>query len=243
MDLTPEQLALIPRIVLVVNGPLMMGRGKIACQTFQAHERVTRALAGVEVADLDHRWTSTIAWREHTTTICRVATTPVMWERVLAELDGVLMVDEGFTEVEPDTPTVWCSWPHLPADTPELLLNKKIPLLDDKPLPYEIEAVARALCEEIAPDFSEAVWRRNEQAPPRESEAAASGADYGLTIVSELAFTLPRVRRLKRPPGWLVYLAGCVLTRSRGRPLLALGADADPARAGSRLPSKRSPSC
>jgi peptidyl-tRNA hydrolase len=39
------------------------------------------------------------------------------------------MVDEGFTEVEPGTATVFASYPFLHKDRPQVLDNKKVPLL------------------------------------------------------------------------------------------------------------------
>lgn len=76
------------------------------------------------------------AWREHTTTIARVAKTTAMFERVCAEVPGVVMVDEGFTEVEPDTPTVFASWPAPRTAENKLLGNAKVQLLRDAPQPF-----------------------------------------------------------------------------------------------------------
>lgn len=121
----------IPAVYVVVNGPLGMSPGKIAAQTFQACQRLYKALEDElesEVAIAPHG-DAMLAWSEFTTTIVRIAKTPKMWERVKDEVAGVVMVDEGFTEVEPGSETVFASWPLLLADRPAILKNNKVPLL------------------------------------------------------------------------------------------------------------------
>lgn len=130
----------LPRVYLVVNGPLGMTPGKIAAQTFQACERLYVETRRLEQRVVDHlgipssrAWTATkqilLDWEKHTTTIALVATTPKMFKRVCAEVPGVVMVDEGHTEVPPGSATVFASWPIRRADAPKLLSNAKIPLL------------------------------------------------------------------------------------------------------------------
>jgi len=113
------------RVYLVVNGPLGMSEGKIAAQAFQACQRlmVAARVASSELPLLVERW------EEHTTTIARVAKTPRMFERVKAEVPGVVMVDEGYTEVAPGSETVFASWPLLIGELPKILKNEKVPLL------------------------------------------------------------------------------------------------------------------
>lgn len=126
-----DQIADIPRVYLVVNGPLGMSTGKIAAQTFQACERLHRCIVQI---DGEYRQTFEIRqairkWKAHTTTIARVALTPKIFERVCEEIEGVVMVDEGYTEVAAGSRTVFASWPMRQEHAPALLSNKKIPLL------------------------------------------------------------------------------------------------------------------
>lgn len=117
----------VPRVVLVFNGPLKMSPGKMAAQAFQACQRIYHAAWNTDEGYA--RKDSVFEWAEHTTTIARVAKTTAMFERVCAEVPGVVMVDEGFTEVEPDTPTVFASWPALRDAEHKLLSNAKVQLL------------------------------------------------------------------------------------------------------------------
>ena len=117
----------IPAIYIVINGPLGMSTGKIAAQTFQVFERLSSEIVAVGNEQACERFYRD--WREHTTTIVRVAKTPMMWERVKAEVGGVVMVDEGYTEVDPGTETCFASWPLLLAEVPKILSNAKVPLL------------------------------------------------------------------------------------------------------------------
>jgi peptidyl-tRNA hydrolase len=150
--MTDLDIATIPRVTLVVNRALGMTEGKALAQAFQAAERLHRALdlhTGPELTT--DRFRLMEAWREHTTTIAREATTQAMFERVCAEVPGVLMVDEGFTEVEPDTPTCFATWPATPADEHKLLSNAKVKLMRNVVQPFgawsdeQIIAVAAAM--------------------------------------------------------------------------------------------------
>lgn len=115
----------IPAVYLVFNGPLGMSPGKMAAQAFQVCQRIfiARHFLGYPGRARFEQW------ERHTTTIARYAKTSAMWERVKAEVDGVIMVDEGYTEVEPGSETVFASWPLLLADVPKILSNSKVPLL------------------------------------------------------------------------------------------------------------------
>jgi len=119
----------IPRVYLVFNGPLGMSSGKMAAQAFQACQRLYRAAMNDVTVMGQVRRHGLVEWARHTTTVARVARTPAMWERVKAEVGGVVMVDEGYTEVEPGSETVFASWPLLAADAPKILSNSKVPLL------------------------------------------------------------------------------------------------------------------
>jgi peptidyl-tRNA hydrolase len=112
----------VPRVVLVFNGPLKMSPGKMAAQAFQACQRLHEAIPL-------ERYGEVKAWQEHTTTIARVAKTTAMFDRVCGEVPGVVMVDEGYTEVDPDTPTVFASWPALRTEEHKLLSNAKVQLV------------------------------------------------------------------------------------------------------------------
>lgn len=119
-------------VCLVVNGPLEMSTGKIAGQTFQVAARWILTQATQPATD-------EIAWAQKqnvgrwfvqgTRTIVREAKTKALFERVVAEVPGFVMKDEGHTEVEPDSPTVFMSLPYLHKDRPKVLDNKKVKLL------------------------------------------------------------------------------------------------------------------
>jgi peptidyl-tRNA hydrolase len=153
----------IPRVVLVFNGPLKMSPGKMAAQAFQACERIFDEM---HAEGLEHVRERVYAWREHTTTIARVAKTTAMFDRVCAEVPGVVMVDEGFTEVDPDTPTVFASWPAAKTEEHKLLSNAKVQLLRDVVDLYagwtddQVRALAQTLEVAhggIAPDYDTAI--------------------------------------------------------------------------------------
>lgn len=119
------------RVYLIFNGPLGMSPGKMAAQAFQACQRLYRAADAEGPQDMGmlplHKQLA--HWARHTTTITRVAQTPTMWERVKAECDGVIMVDEGYTEVDPGSETCFATWPISMSAAPKILSNAKVPLL------------------------------------------------------------------------------------------------------------------
>lgn len=133
--MTEIDLDSIPRVVLVFNGTLKMSPGKMAAQAFQACQRLYRT---AEADGLEHVYPgespyviALAQWSKHTTTISRVAKTTNMFELVCAEVPGVVMIDEGFTEVDPDTPTVFASWPAPKREEHKLLSNAKVQLMRD----------------------------------------------------------------------------------------------------------------
>lgn len=151
--LTDLDLDSIPRVILVFNGPLKMSPGKMAAQAFQVCQRLLSATPNSEddVEDWLRKRGSLRDWEVHTTTIARVAKTTAMFERVCAEVPGIVMVDEGYTEVDPDTPTVFASWPAPRTEEHKLLGNAKVQLLRDAVAPFaawtdeQIGGVASAL--------------------------------------------------------------------------------------------------
>jgi peptidyl-tRNA hydrolase len=64
-------------------------------------------------------------WR----TIVRMAETEGLFQRVLQECEGVVLRDEGLTEVADGTPTVFVSYPVLRGETPKILSHKRVGLL------------------------------------------------------------------------------------------------------------------
>lgn len=119
----------ILRVYLVFNGSLGMSPGKMAAQAFQACQRllITRC---PESFDSWEAWLAHLeVWEKHTTTIARVAKTPVIFERVCGEVPGVVMVDEGYTEVPAGSVTCFASLPMLMSEAPKILSNAKVPLL------------------------------------------------------------------------------------------------------------------
>lgn len=110
----------IPEVVLVVNGPLNLPEGKLIGQAFQAAARWQHIKRNSYPDD-------SLSWLcSGTRTIVKVATTPAIWTRILAEIPGYVMTDEGYTEVERDTPTIFVAYPFLHKDRPKLLDNKKV---------------------------------------------------------------------------------------------------------------------
>lgn len=126
----------IPRVVLVFNGPLKMSPGKMAAQAFQACQRLL-ACEAEDVEDAEALIELVHDWEEHTTTIARVAKTTNMFDRVCKEVPGIVMIDEGFTEVDPDTPTLFASWPAPKNEEHKLLSNAKVQLLRNTTDPFD----------------------------------------------------------------------------------------------------------
>jgi peptidyl-tRNA hydrolase len=121
-NLAPEE---ILSIVIVVNGGIEMSQGKIASQCFQAClALLDGASESPHLKEQLKLWQAQ-GWR----TIVRVAETPGLFQRVLDECDGVVLRDEGLTEVEDGTATVFTSFPHRRGDTPKILTHKRVPLL------------------------------------------------------------------------------------------------------------------
>jgi hypothetical protein len=126
----------IPIVTIVVNGPVLAGardglgmsRGKQWSMGFQLCERLVDE---IQAEGLDAERKLFYEWREHTTTIARVALTANIWQRVQDEAPGCMLRDEGFTEVAPDSEIAWVVWPCMPADSPRILSNAKCPLLGD----------------------------------------------------------------------------------------------------------------
>jgi peptidyl-tRNA hydrolase len=115
-------------IYLIVNGPLQMSPGKIAAQAFQAAQRL---FAAASSGQADSQLQALAAWQaQGTRTITRIAETDHIFQRACDELDGVVMIDEGMTEVPPDSATVFATWPLRRGDLPRMLRHKRVPLLD-----------------------------------------------------------------------------------------------------------------
>lgn len=139
----------IPAVYLVFNGPALdaaragrgMSRAKIATQALQVIVRAQNDADWVRYAEsaahgLPAMYT---AWQQWTTTIVRQAKTEKTWERVKSECVGHVMVDEGYTEVAPDTETCFLSVPMYRGEVPSILSNAKCPLMAD-----DTAAMARA---------------------------------------------------------------------------------------------------
>jgi peptidyl-tRNA hydrolase len=104
-----------------------MSAGKIAAQCFQAAQRLFARASSPSERELQGLLSR---WQElGTLTICRIAQTPHVFERALAELDGALMVDEGVNEVAPGSPTVFATVPLDVRSAPSILRHKRMPLL------------------------------------------------------------------------------------------------------------------
>lgn len=101
-----------PTMLLVVN-PALRGRmsaGKAMAQAGHA------AMMGAAAGDLgaDAAWLLALQdWVRDGRRIVPVRAMPAGWERALAELDGVVVVDRGLTEIEPGSRTVMALRPCL----------------------------------------------------------------------------------------------------------------------------------
>ncbi len=114
---------------VIFNGPLGMSPGKAAAQAFQAAQRLLEA-AGKPDAPPGMRERLEAWRREGTCTVARVADTERAFARAAAELDCVVMHDEGVNEVEPGSATCLATWPIRRDCQPRMLRHKRIRLMD-----------------------------------------------------------------------------------------------------------------
>lgn len=118
---------------LIVNGPLGMPAGKIAAQAFQAFQRLQRAYEAGECSS--EQAEALEFWKANgTRTITRIAETPAAFERATRELPGIAMIDEGLTEIAPDSPTIHATWPLTRNPTPKMCQHKRVKLLEGPPI-------------------------------------------------------------------------------------------------------------
>jgi peptidyl-tRNA hydrolase len=112
-------------VTLVLNGALGMSPGKTATQAFQG------CLALYRLAEEDPELSGQLKdWEEQGwRTVVRIAETEGVFARVLDEVDGVVLHDEGLTEVEDGAATAFVSVPHRRGQTPKMLSHKRVPLL------------------------------------------------------------------------------------------------------------------
>lgn len=113
-------------VFLIVNESLQMSPGKLAAQTFQACQRLMEAAQhNPELAQAVAEWQAA-----GTRVRTKVAPTQHLFDRAAEELvpcHAVVMIDEGMTEVEPDTATVIATYPMLEgAGLPRMLQHKRI---------------------------------------------------------------------------------------------------------------------
>lgn len=101
-----------------------MSAGKIAAQSFQAAQRLfAAAMKDSDLAALLERWQT-----QGTCTRTRIALSPAVFERACRELPGTLMIDEGVTEVEPGSATIFATAPLI--ELPRILRHKRVPVLN-----------------------------------------------------------------------------------------------------------------
>lgn len=101
-----------------------MSVGKVAAQAFQAAQRLFAAAGkDAELAHLLRQWQE-----EGTRTCTRIALSQAVFDRACRELSGVLMVDEGMNEVNPDTATCFATAPLV--ELPQILRHKRMPVLN-----------------------------------------------------------------------------------------------------------------
>lgn len=115
-------------VYLIVNGALGMTAGKIASQAFQVCQRLLRAADDpsfdTEVRTMIHAWE-----QQGTRTICRVAETEQVFERVCNEAPGITLIDEGVFGCEPDSKTIHAVFPCRRDQTPKIIRHKRCQLL------------------------------------------------------------------------------------------------------------------
>jgi peptidyl-tRNA hydrolase len=120
-EVEPED---ILAVYLVVNGALGMSQGKVATQTFQGCLALYRvAEESLELKAALAAWEAQ-GWR----TVARVAETQGVFDRVLADCAGVVLADEGLTEVPDGAATLFVSIPYRRGEAPKVLSHKRVPL-------------------------------------------------------------------------------------------------------------------
>jgi peptidyl-tRNA hydrolase len=109
---------------LVVNGSLGMGAGKVAAQAFQGCLALMRLAAREQ--DLERALADWEAqgWR----TVVRVAETEGLFQRACTECQGVVLRDEGLTEVPDGAATLLVTIPYPRGRAPKVLAHKRLPL-------------------------------------------------------------------------------------------------------------------
>ena len=120
-------------VYVVVNGSLGMSPGKIAAQVFHA-TRLWKDYLHKQKFLRTEPWVgegaSVPAWENQgCRVVTRLAETEHLFNRVMKEIDGVGMQDEGLTEVPYGSWTVFITRPFTRANAPRLLHNKRIQLL------------------------------------------------------------------------------------------------------------------
>lgn len=108
-------------VYVVLNGSLNMSPGKMAAQSFHCGYYVGQSWSYID--DLARAWMS-----QGRRVVVRVAETPHVFDRVMAECEGIAQQDEGLTEVERGSVTAFVTIPYTRADAPKILSHKKVQL-------------------------------------------------------------------------------------------------------------------
>lgn len=108
--------------IVLVFSPMAMGTGKAAGQAFQAFAR-----AHFFAHTLDSLYDYLA---DGTRTIVKQAKSASFFERIIKEVPGYVMVDEGFTEFDGEpTATLFVSRPFKHKNRPKLLDHKNVRML------------------------------------------------------------------------------------------------------------------
>lgn len=195
-------------IYLIINGPLGMSAGKIAAQSFQAAQRLFAAAADdADLADLLQRWQ-----KAGTCTKTRIALSPAVFDRACRELPGVIMVDEGMTEVDPGSATCFATYPLDEAEElPRMLRHKRMPVLNASVTHISADIAQRKsggiyspTVEGSTPSVCVAPHARVAQPlehRPSGAEDAGSNPAAGLALSSFLTEKLDTLGHLAQTPG------------------------------------------
>jgi peptidyl-tRNA hydrolase len=128
-DVAPED---IVTVYVVINGSLDMSTGKTAAQVWHTGWRL--------ILEFQRNWAthyreSAQAMREWYNqgqrVAVRLAETQFLFDRVMAETEGVAQQDEGMNEVERGAVTVWVTRPYRRDEVPKILNHKKVQAYGD----------------------------------------------------------------------------------------------------------------
>lgn len=117
-------------VYAIINGGLEMNPGKVAGQCFHAGYALAESQNNGHFMQLP--WWHEPSVRDWVAQgrriVVRLAETEHVFNRCIEELEGFIQRDEGMTEVEYGSETIFITRPYLRHEAPKLLKHKKIQL-------------------------------------------------------------------------------------------------------------------